>query len=194
MNIWELIMIKVRAAFKNHTEDANAHHTRYTDAEVSALIATHTAIPAAHQVLISALISPANVLTVSNQKFTLLSLGVDANISYNYGGMFNITQSDRLTCYADGVYLIEVYGFWAKNNAGTHRGVYIYVNDASVGYITNNVKPDADIYFFSHLHQSIILYAGDYIQAKVYQDSGNDLTFSCTGTGQGVKIVKICDL
>ena len=48
MNLWDLIMIKVRVAFNAHKADANAHHTRYTDAEVSALIATHTAIPSAH--------------------------------------------------------------------------------------------------------------------------------------------------
>ena len=48
MNLWDLIMLKVRETFNLHKADANAHHTRYTDAEVSALIATHTAIPSAH--------------------------------------------------------------------------------------------------------------------------------------------------
>ena len=39
MNIWELIMIKVRAAFNAHKTDSDAHHARYTDAEAAAAIA-----------------------------------------------------------------------------------------------------------------------------------------------------------
>ena len=48
MNLWDMVMLKLKEAFNTHKADASAHHARYTDAEVDTIVAAHTAIVDAH--------------------------------------------------------------------------------------------------------------------------------------------------
>lgn len=73
MNVWNLIMLKLRATFEAHKVDVSAHHVKYTDAEVDAIVATHTAINDAHHVKYTdanAVTAIGNETNLSLRKFT----------------------------------------------------------------------------------------------------------------------------
>ena len=97
----------------------------------------------------------------------------DAVIEYDYGGLYDDAQSSRITFKKAGLYIVKFRIHWAFNNVGSYRGVYIYKNG---GYVTgSSPEPHQSASWYQETSLPMKLAVNDYIEIKLYQDSGNNI-------------------
>jgi hypothetical protein len=111
---------------------------------------------------------------VPNTTIYTLDWGVDAQVEYDYGGLFSTGASSRVTIQKAGLYLLFTNVLFTANATGSYRCTYVYVNGTLKKYECNAFSLVARD-FNQTCITSLKLAVNDYIEIKVYQDSGGVL-------------------
>ncbi len=183
------------AATKKYHDD-----NKYTDAEAVAAMGVKTDTNPLHhdKMIIDAvhIDSGVSYYSVPNNSTFLIDWGpgpTSADVEYDYGGLFSETNSDRITIKKAGLYLIVFKGYWSSNAGGSYRCMYIYKNGVFYNYVCtahaliNITLPQTFI-------QPMVLNVNDYIDVRVYQNSGGALNFACGSTYLGLWVTLLREI
>lgn len=162
----------------------------------TAIEANESAITA-NETAVSALRSQpsANVFLLSDQTATNNSL-----ITLAFGGEFfdigglhsSTTNTSRLTAPTAGIYQVNAMVSWLSNASGG-RLVGVYKNGAAFPILSDVRAPTPGGTSTQSLTGLISLAAGDFLEVKVFQDSGTSLAVSSSAQTQ-FSMVKVSQL
>lgn len=88
-------------------------------------------------------------------------------------GIANDTGAYKMTVAEDGIYRITGQVGWQNGVAGKNYWIYLFKNGSSVSQAVFQANSTSALHCF--LNDMLQLVAGDYIQMKVYQDSGSNM-------------------
>ena len=96
----------------------------------------------------------------------------------------NSTNNSRITIPAGkaGKYLFTAKAMWLVNSGGGIRFIQLTKNGTDITG-DNNVTPNANFGVTSQVNQVFNLAVSDYIEAKIYQDSGGALSVASSASG-----------
>jgi hypothetical protein len=93
------------------------------------------------------------------------------------------TNSQRLTCKTAGKYLVACNMDWSNFTGGNRRQTAIYKNGGAAAFTENPPPASASQYLQQALSKIIGLAVNDYVEMRVYQDSGGTYTVPATANG-----------
>jgi hypothetical protein len=131
---------------------------------------------------VSARVYRSTVQSIPNATWTAVSFDT---VSYDNGGQWSVGVPTRLTCQQAGTYVISGHIALALVAGGAYRAVGIYLNGTIQIALTDisNVTLVAAGQPLISVSTVVRLQAGDYIELKVYQDSGAALASGAGDSG-----------
>ena len=132
------------------------------------------ATPASASSFVGAYLSNSTNPAIANTTLTTLAFNQEAYDTSSFHD--NVTNNSRMTIPSGkaGYYLITANGQWDVNAVG-RRELYIYKNGSNVG--GQEVTASASAYPTNSPSLVLSLAVGDYIEIKLYQGSGGNITY-----------------
>jgi len=173
------------AATKKYHDDH-----KYTDAEAVAAMGTKADSNALHhdKFIPDAIAIHRNAVFTAGNGYTWFDWAANAIVDYDYGGLFSTIASRRITIKKKGIYLITFLGYFTVSASGYWRVLYMYVNGnnvASTNYNSNQNPTNQVMLCFSIQHEFDV---SDYLEFRLYQDSGGDLNFNAHQAYHGCEL------
>lgn len=127
--------------------------------------------------------------SIANATITVLNWNVSTPVT-DTDGFFSTGAPNRVTIRTAGLYDAKAYVAWPASAAGVERLAFLFLNGAGNRLASDFRVTSATDINFCNCADSIQMNAGDYLELRVYQDSGGALSTS-NALGNSAEI-KLC--